>query len=143
MEAYLPVLRLLVEADVRLALIGTWALKAYFPDEMRDYVLRDCDAVLEPSLENVRRAIGTLLQAGWPPMLWGEPVDAQVGAERLQGKFYLRAERDELCLDLTYECPIGWGELVAGCEWRNGVPLAAANHIWHLKALKAQGMGPE
>ena len=141
MEEYLPVLQELTRGGVRFAAIGTWALKVYFPEKMRDYVLHDCDIVLDPDFENVRLAIRVLRTAGWRVSVWGEEVSAAVPADFLRGKYYLRAVKDALNLDLTYECAIAWREMEAEMVELHALPIASVAHVFHLKRKKASEAG--
>ncbi|HEX2900399.1 MAG TPA: hypothetical protein VHS96_11830, partial [Bacteroidia bacterium] len=93
MESYLPILHSLSALGVRFAVIGTWALRAYFPTEMKDYQLHDCDLVLDPAGENILEAIRILDEKGWNVTSWDEPVHADVEGSLLSGRFYLRARK--------------------------------------------------
>jgi hypothetical protein len=143
MEDYLPILRSLVDAGVEFAAIGTWALKAYFPEKLKNYVLHDCDVALAPDLENVRRAIHHLNENGWQTDIWGECVDANVSPDFLRGKFYIRATQGKLTLDLTYECLIDWQETWPEIRVQDGIPLASIAQILKLKHAKALQLGQE
>ena len=138
MEAYLPILQSLSAAGIAYCTIGTWALRAYFPLEMQDYVLQDCDVLLEPGWENVRHAISVLQEKGWQVTVWEQDLDANVTAAFLQGKFYLRARLAALTLDLTYECAsIQWQAIEAEMAMWQRLPLASIRHIAVLKRLKS------
>lgn len=141
MEAYIPILRAFVGEDVEFAIIGTWALKVHFPEAMGDYVIHDCDLVVRPVEENVRRAVKVLLSANWKVTAWEEEVGESISMPDLVGKYYLRARTGELTLDATYECPIAWEDMEKGIEWRNGLPLASVEDILQLKRLKARDAG--
>jgi hypothetical protein len=141
MEDYLPILQLLHSSGVQFAAIGTWALKVYFPDKMADYVLHDCDVVLAPDLENVRRAIRVLRAAGWEVTSWDEPVFPDAAAAALNGRFYLRAFSGPLTLDLTYECLIDWDTMKQGITLQASVPLASVKDIFTLKLQQGTEKG--
>ena len=143
MELYLPVLQKLTQSGVEYAAIGTWALKVYFPAQMRDYVLHDCDLVLAPSLENVQLASETLKEDGWEVKVWEEALPEDLTESFLKGKYYLRARKLDLALDLTYECRIPWEEMVQTSDPRMGVRLAAVAHILALKYQKMLEQGNE
>lgn len=141
MEAYLPILRSLKEGGVEYAVIGTWALKAYFPEQMQAYAVHDCDVVLQPDWGNVRLAVRILIHMGWEVSVWGQSVDAQFSVGDVAGKFYLRAGKDALSLDAIYECPLAWDRMAAARMSLLGMPLAAMEHIAELKWMKAREHG--
>jgi hypothetical protein len=141
MEDYLPILRSLADAGVEFAAIGTWALKVYFPEKMKDYVLHDCDVVLAPDLGNVRLAIDLLIENGWETSIWGECVDANVSPSMLSGKYYVRAIAGDLRLDLTYECAISWIKMQSSIVHHLGTPLASISNIMQLRKLKFEAQG--
>ena len=136
MEEYLPILRSLHALGVKLAVIGTWALKAYFPEKMRDYVLQDCDLVLATEEANIRLAIAILNQKSWTTTVWEEHVDAGTPSPEFVGKYYVRAKQANLVLDLTYECKLDWQQMEAGIQWKLGLPLASLDNIVQLKRAK-------
>lgn len=135
-DPYASLLQHLQRAGLPFAVIGTYALRAYYPDALRDYALPDCDAVLPDSALNP--AIGLLLRAGWQLSLWGEPVLGPVNAAEANGKFYLRARQGAHTLDLTYECPIAWADMGPGRVMAGGIPYAALAHVVALKRLKGK-----
>lgn len=141
MEAYIPALQSLVGEGVEFAIIGTWALKVHFPVAMRDYVIRDCDIVLQPTEENLRRAVRVLRGDGWRVTAWEEEVWDDFSGGDLAGKYYLRARFGELTLDATFECQIPWEAMAAGIDWRDGLPLASIKDILDLKRRKAVDAG--
>jgi hypothetical protein len=136
MEDYLPVLRCLHLAGVNYAVIGTWALKAYFPAKMADYVLHDCDVVLAPDEANVRLAVQILNAEGWETRVWDECVDAGSSSADFVGKYYVRAKQHELVLDLTYECLIAWPHMNAHRLLVDGRWLASVGDVATLKRWK-------
>jgi len=137
MEEYLPVLQALQKADITYRVIGTWALKACFPIEMKHYQIHDCDLILLPSLENICRSIKILKQNNWVVTVWEQPVPADADATFFKGKFYIRGRQKSLVLDLIYECVIPWEDLVDIETLFLGIPLASVAHILALKRLKA------
>ncbi len=136
MEDYLPILRSLHRSGVNYAVIGTWALKAYFPDAMGEYALHDCDLVLAPDEANVRRAIAALNAEGWETRVWDECVDAGSSSADFIGKYYVRAKHGDLVLDLTYECMIDWAQMEATRMLFDRLWLASVTDIATLKRLK-------
>ena len=136
MEEYLPILRSLHLAGENYAVIGTWALKVYFPELMREYALHDCDVVLAPDEANVRRAIAALNAQGWETSVWDECVDAGSPSTDFVGKYYVRAKQGELVLDLTYECMIDWAQMGPARVLTDRLWLASVTDIATLKRLK-------
>ncbi|MFN8395589.1 MAG: hypothetical protein U0176_13195 [Bacteroidia bacterium] len=141
MEAYISILEALVGEGVEFAVIGTWALKVHFPEAMRDYPVHDCDLVIRPEEENVRVAVRALRSQGWKVTVWERELGPEFVIADLGGKFYLRSRKEELTVDLTFECPIPWYEMAAGIEWWNGLPLASVGDILDLKRRKAREAG--
>lgn len=135
-DPYASLLQHLHAQGLPFAVIGTYALRAYYPAEMRDYALPDCDAVLPDTALN--SAISMLLHAGWQLSLWEEPVLGPVSAAEASGKFYLRARRDGHTLDLTYACPITWADMGPARVVADGIPYAALAHVVALKRLKGR-----
>lgn len=133
-------LRGLVAAGVRLLIIGTYALKRHFPEQLVAYVPPDCDLVLSPEPDNVRRFAATLQADGWDVRLWDLPVQPdKLSAELLQGKYYLRATRDGQTIDGTYECPwIPWENMAAASRVYGGLPFAGPEHCLRLKEIKGR-----
>ena len=136
MDDYLPILRCLHLAGVNYAAIGTWALKAHFPDAMGEYALHDCDLVLAPHPENIGLAIAVLNAQGWETSVWGEWVDEHTHYVEIEGKYYVRAKHRELVLDLTYECMIDWAQMGPARVLVDGLWLASVTDIATLKRLK-------
>lgn len=133
MEDYLPILNALAAAGVEHAMIGTAALKLHFPTKMADYALKDCDLVLAPDEKNVLLAIAVLRAEQWEVFSWEKPVFPNATMQELTGRFYLRATKGALMLDLTYECRIPWEEMVVGRLSHGGLQLASVNDILELK----------
>ena len=137
MEAYFPILNALHEAKVEFAIIGTWALKLYFPFKMADYELNDCDLVMDPSIKNIRKAIKVLKADEWQVKVWEDEVTEIVKWAELKGKYYLRATKDALRLDLTYENNlVPWPVMVGTIQWRCELPLAHLINVKFLKEMK-------
>jgi hypothetical protein len=137
MEEYLPILEELQNSNVTYKVIGTWALKAYYPKEMQDYSILDCDLVLFPSLENIYEAIKILTENNWTVTVWEQPIPLNAPHKFFEGKFYMRGKQKSLILDLIYECIIPWEDLYISENWISGIPLASISNILPLKKLKA------
>lgn len=141
MEDYLSILQVLQREGVQYCVIGTWALKVYFPQEMKDYVLRDCDIVLSSSINNLHKAISVLKQENWQVTLWNEPIPLEANDTFFLGKYYIRAKKEDFVLDLTYEPKISWKELATSISYVLDIPLASIEHILILKRKKAIDAG--
>ncbi|TAE11848.1 MAG: hypothetical protein EAZ95_13125 [Bacteroidetes bacterium] len=141
MTTYLPILQALQTSGVAYRVIGTWALKAYFPVPLQDYVLQDCDIAIAPDLANIRKAIEVLEQNAWRVTVWDEPVPTDVFDAFWVGKYYLRGRQASLVLDLAYECALAWDALATSPTWFEGVPLASIPNILALKRAKAIDKG--
>jgi hypothetical protein len=141
MKAYLPILQAMHTSGVAYRAIGTWALKAYFPTELQDYVLQDCDIAISPTIENIRKAIEVLEQNAWDVTVWDAPVPVGAGEAFFQGKYYIRGRQASLVLDLAHECVVDWAEVVTSPTLYEGVPLASILHILTMKRAKATEKG--
>jgi hypothetical protein len=138
MESYLPILQNLTQHKVQYVVIGTWALKALFPKTMQHYEIHDCDIVLLPTHKNIRKAIEVITQARWQASVWNVLISSEVEAHFLVGKFYVRAQNENLVLDMTYECALNWDILTKDIILYHHIPLASIENILILKRLKAQ-----
>ncbi|MEL6820429.1 MAG: hypothetical protein AAFP70_01610 [Calditrichota bacterium] len=127
----------LSKAEIKYVVIGTWALKKKYPEDLAGYPVKDCDLIIAPLLRSIRQTIAVLVKNNWSVTVWEEEIDDTVEMNFLQGKFYLRARKSKLTLDITYECPfIPWQELMRDKQAYSGIPLASTKHILHLKELK-------
>jgi hypothetical protein len=133
-DPYASTLRGLHAAGLPFVVIGTYALRAYYPEALSDYALPDCDLVIAP--DHLNPAIAFLLPRGWALHLWEAPVTGPLAPEEAAGKFYLRARKGGHTLDLTYECALPWPEILALSRVWLGIPLADLSHIQALKRLK-------
>ncbi|MGH1366584.1 MAG: hypothetical protein ACRBF0_23685 [Calditrichia bacterium] len=137
LEKYVSTLRQLSAENIAYVTIGTWALKCLFPDKMQGYPIKDCDLIIRNNMTEIRKAILLLRKNRWKVTVWESDVDEQVEAEFLKDKYYLRAKRAQLTLDITYECPfIRWQELSAKKSIIKGCNIASLQHILHLKQIK-------
>lgn len=136
-NAYQNILRKLLLEEIQYVVIGTWALKKKYPEILTSYPVKDCDLIIDPSLSAIRRSIKTLKSNSWSVSVWENEIDETVERCFLKGKFYLRARKSELTLDITYECPfIPWKDLWKSRAKKSDIPLASMNHILYLKELK-------
>lgn len=135
-DPYASTLKSLHAAGLPYVVIGTYALRIYFPEALRDYQVPDCDLVL--CAEDLNHAIELLLAEGWALTIWEEAVFGPVSAEDAAGKFYLRARRADATMDLTYECVLPWPGIQARRIIWQGIPLAALVDIVALKRIKGQ-----
>lgn len=137
MEAYIPILEKLTNARINHLIIGTWALKYSYPEKMVRYQVTDCDILIENDLNQIRNCISQLMENDWVVTCWEEEVDDQVRREDLAGKFYLRATKPTMKLDITYECPFfEWQEMHNQKVVIDQLPMASLNHILSLKKIK-------
>jgi len=105
MDKYFPILQQFNKQQIPYAVIGTWALKWVYPNIMQDYEVKDCDLLIENKIETIRQTIHILQKSNWTVSVWETEINESVEADFLKGKYYLRATKGELTLDLTYECP--------------------------------------
>lgn len=135
-DPYAATLRALHAAGLPFVVIGTYALRAYYPAALADYALPDCDLVIAP--DHLNPAIACLLPLGWALSIWDVPVLGPLHAAEAEGKFYLRARKGADTLDLTYECVLPWPEMQAQRQVWQGIPWADLAHIKALKRIKGR-----
>lgn len=136
MKEYISILQQLYRADVMYVAMGTWALKYYFTTQMKDYVLQDCDIVLAPTLNNLHKAIQVLQAENWETTVWNENIPLNAPQDFFQGKYYIRAKKGSLILDMTYEYAIDWETLWACAIETKQISIASVLHILMLKYEK-------
>lgn len=135
--SYKKILQLFTEHELEYAVIGTWALKYLYPDRMNDYHPKDCDLLIPGSFEQIRRFIILLENEKWQILLWERPISSDVPPSELPGKFYIRAVREDLQLDLTYENDhFSWEEILRKSTLTKGIRTASLKQILFLKSLK-------
>jgi hypothetical protein len=135
---YIQTLLALRNSGLEFAAIGTFALKLYFPAQLADYTLKDCDLVMPWNMEQIKLAVATLENLGWKCSVWEEDLPKELSEEWLEGKFYLRARQEAYIIDLTYEPVIAWEEMAMGITLKNHVPCASLEHVLALKRIKGQ-----
>lgn len=141
MSRYLPILRQLQGAKSPFIIIGTYALKYCYPDKMHDYAVSDCDLVIPDDLATIRTAIRVLRQAKWETTLWQETIDEEVQAASLSGKYYIRAKKEDLIIDLTFESPfISFEQLFERHQVQRGLICASLDDILYLKRIKGRAI---
>ncbi len=90
----------LAPAGLDPVLIGSWAARL----DGGARVPHDIDLLVAPDLDRVRRGLALLDEAGYALFSWGTPIGPAVADEVLRGRHYVRAVRDHVIVDLTYEC---------------------------------------
>lgn len=134
---YESILQVISMHSIPYVVIGTWALKKYYPDQLHSYKIHDCDIHIRNSHEDVSRLIVLLKKYGWTVKLWGEEVVNTVSEKELKGKFYLRAEYEALQLDITFENDyMNWSELSTNSVMERDVTYASVETIMFLKRCK-------
>ena len=124
-----PLLEALSEAAPCLV-IGTHAVALSRPD-LLDRPPNDTDLLTTP--EALPALATLLLDAGFSLSSWEEPVSLPLPAELLKGRWYLRAQRGLLVLDLTYECP--WLDMDACLARSSRVRGIAVAHLGDVACL--------
>lgn len=132
-DAYLPTLHELQQLGICFACIGTYGL--YLRDELpADYVLHDVDLVIEADEVMIRKACDYLQQYNWQLLIWNEPIQQLPVLPVLLEKFYLRAKKEALTLDLIFGgMLISNADLLARAEMIKGIPVACSQDILTLK----------
>lgn len=132
-DAYLPTLHDLQRLGIHFACIGTYGL--YLRDELpADYVLHDVDLVIEADEAMIQKASDYLLQNNWLLLIWDEPIHQLPPLPVLLEKYYLRAKKEALTLDLIFGgMLISNADLLARAEMIKGIPVAISADILALK----------
>lgn len=99
-EEYFHALAKLTDANVRYAVIGTFGLLAHGL-VVEEYIVSDCDLIVEQ--EQLKTAWETLRNDGWDTFLWEERIHEFPSVEQLRDKYYVRARRGTLTIDICYE----------------------------------------
>lgn len=137
MQEYFDILKVFNENQIEYLIIGTYALKIYFPEKMNDYKINDCDILIENDIHEIQILIKLLIKFDWQVEVWNIAIDESVEAEFLKGKYYIRALKDDLCIDISYEYPlISWENIHGNKSELNEFPLASINDIFLLKKAK-------
>lgn len=84
--------------------IGSFALERIAP-ELLDHAPRDLDLLLPDELALLDEAREALADLGYLVTSWEEPLTLPLDRAQLSGRYYLRARREAVIVDLTYECP--------------------------------------
>lgn len=137
MQEYFNILRAFNENQIKYLAIGTWALKMYFPEKMKDYEINDCDILIENDIHEIRRLIKLLINYEWQVEVWNEEINESVKTNFLKGKYYIRVLKGNLCLDISYEYPlVYWADIYNDKIRLNSFYLASVNDIFFLKKAK-------
>ncbi|MCB2407764.1 hypothetical protein [Hymenobacter lucidus] len=128
-QLYRHTLHELVAAGVEFCVIGSLAVR-WQCSTLARWPAHDCDLLLPFEVPVLEAAVRHLQAVGWEIKLWQEPVALPLTQAQLQGKYYLRARRQEAILDLCYENEFRpWAEFAAGRHWHQGLPLATLEHL--------------
>jgi hypothetical protein len=133
----LSLLHDLARAGLRFQVFGSTGLALHHPRLLDVYPLPDLDLLLPPEHDALRALVRALQDRDFRVSSWGEPWEDRWGPDELRGRFYLRATRDALTVDATYEATYqedAWspGELLL----LGGVPVCSEGLLWRAKLLK-------
>jgi hypothetical protein len=133
---YQEVLKSLLTNGLRFVVIGTYGLWLRL-GRFSNHRIKDCDLVIENSSPNIELFTKRMLELSWQVRLWNEPIGIPIDTSLLKGKYYLRATRDRLVIDATYECEyIEWEDISRHSSKFNSVPVASIEHILKLKRIR-------
>lgn len=118
--------------------IGTHAVALSRPD-LLDRPPRDTDLLTTP--EALPALAAVLQDAGFSLSSWEERVTLPLPTELLRGRWYLRARRGPLVLDLTYECP--WLDMEACLARASRVRGVAVAHLGDVARLMEARSRPD
>ena len=114
-------------------LIGSAALSVWYPELDERYACPDLD-VLVGSASDALRLATVLRGVGFAITCWGVAVDPTTAIDEVEGKLYLRATRDDLQLDATFEsATIDITRVMARSAERDGLPVAELEDVWESK----------
>lgn len=140
---YQDLLRKLSTSGAHFLVIGSMGLYLHRPLELREYFIPDCDLLTRPDRENISVLISELEKEGFDIRLWDMPW-RKVPKNEWEGKWYLRARKGELQIDLTFECPwLDFDSAMSGALRIDGFLVAAERDIWHLKKVKSVDQAKE
>jgi hypothetical protein len=136
-EALLDALRAFAAASVPFVAIGTAALALRHPRLREAYLLPDADVLLAPGTRGALAFAAAAHALGFAVTSWGQPFGLGDDPATLEGRWYLRAVREALRVDGTYECvaldPVPY---LSAPAWIEGIPVAHPRCIWGLKLAK-------
>jgi hypothetical protein len=136
-RAYLEVLHRLRERSVAFTVTGSFALRLYM-DALDGEPVPDCDLFLDPTLDNLQRWAAALVEEGWALTVWGESVSPPLDPEHLRGKYYVRARKDVLVIDGTYEHDtLPLSEILARSSSVQGLQVMDLDLLLALKRARA------
>lgn len=132
-DAYLHILKSLVSSNLRFIVMGTYGLRLH-SEIFKDLLIKDCDLALENTLSNINIFIESALRLGWKVELWGQEVKSQLDYSVLNGKYYLRAKKEEYLVDATYELNFtSFETFLSDFKIIHGIPVASIKSIIDLK----------
>lgn len=106
--------------------IGSFALVRIAP-QLLDHTPRDLDLLLPDDLSTLEGAHETLVHLGYLVTSWEEALTLPLDRAQLSGRYYLRARREAVIVDLTYECP--------RLDYHEALRRAVSLPPWQLAAL--------
>lgn len=101
-HSYDAILQKFSESELTYCLIGTLGF-SYLGYDLGEYIVKDCDLVISRADGSLQRAVEILQQERWRLTVWQAPLLMPLDDEQLQGKYYVRALKDDLTVDLLYE----------------------------------------
>lgn len=131
--AYLGLLQRLHARGVAFAVTGSFALRLHMA-ALEGEPVPDCDVFLAPSPDNLQRWAALLEEEGWALTVWNEPLRLPLAPEALRGRYYVRARREALVVDGTYEHDtLELTALVARAPSVHGLPVLELELLLALK----------
>lgn len=136
---YLLTLRHLIARGVEFVVIGSFGLRLHLGDRLEEVAGRppaDCDVVVPHA--GLVGVVDALAEDGWRVCSRDDDVSAGLPAPgvSLDGRQYLRASRNDLILDATYEPVLAWPDLSADAQVVAGIPVATVDHIAAIMAAR-------
>ena len=105
LAAFAALARLLT-ADGEAVVIGSFGTWLTVP-QVLGHVPHDLDLSLTDDITVIRHKIHMLEERGFAVYSWQDRVGTDVSPALLKGRYYLRAIRDGLTIDMTYELAAG------------------------------------
>ncbi len=89
-------------ADGDIGVIGSFGMYLTFP-KLLDHRPMDLDLAAKNDPETLRRAVRILIGKGFEVYSWQDRIDERFSYDLLKGRYYIRAVKGSLTVDLTYE----------------------------------------
>ena len=116
---------------------GSYALKWIYAEKLVQFQPPDIDFLVQGSGDSLLSLAHSLTQKKWDVWVWGERYSEEWTVEILQGKWYIRIQKDDILCDLSFEYPyLNFPESFRNRQKIADHQLCSLEDIWYLKLLK-------